>query len=319
MPSGLITSQRRFLPSMSLLRAFESVCRTGSTAAAARELALTQGAVSRLIQRLEGQLDIALFRRERRRLVPTDAALAYARDVRKAIDLVTTGALRLRANPGGGILSLAILPTFGTRWLAPRLAGFLALNPGITLNLGTRLEPFGFDKDSFDAAIHFGAEDWREAEHMHLFDERLVATCAPAFKEKHDITGVRNFPNLPLLHLDSRPTAWGVWLRHHGHDAPVPGGMLFDQFATMIQAAIHGLGIALLPEFLAVSEVEAGRLVEAGGAPVSGVGSYYLVWPRSGAGHPPLSVFREWLKAETAPLRMREDGLSFDPGQFDLP
>lgn len=299
----MMEHQRRLLPSMSLLRAFEAVCRTGSTAAAARELALTQGAVSRLVQRLEGQLEVVLFRRERRRLVPTDAALTFARDVRKALDLVTTGSMRLRANPGGGTLALAILPTFGTRWLAPRLAEFLSAHPGVTLNLATRLEPFDFARDSFDAAVHFGAADWPDAGHLHLFDERLVATCAPDFAQRHRIDGAADILALPLLHLESRPMAWTLWLRHFGIASQVPVGMLFDQFATMIQAAIHGVGVALLPQFLAASEIASGRLVAAWGAPVAGLGSYYLVWPEAGAAHPPLALFRDWLAAETQELR----------------
>jgi len=303
MREGNSHKPRRLLPSLSLLRAFEAVCRTGSTAAAARELALTQGAVSRLVQRLEEQLDVALFRRERRRLVPTDAAQTYARDVRKALDLIATGALQLQSNPGGGTLSLAILPTFGTRWLAPRLAEFLGAHPGVTLNLATRLEPFDFARENLDAAIHFGAPDWPDAHHLHLFEERLVATCSATFWDRHAITRPGDIPGLPLLHLDSRPSAWAVWLRHHGIEAPVAGGMLFDQFATMVQAAHHGLGLALLPAFLAEAEIAAGRLMAPAGSPVAGLGGYYLVWPHADGKHAPLRLFRDWLARETAPLR----------------
>ncbi len=294
---------RRYLPSMSLLAAFEAVCRTGSSAAAARDLALTQGAVSRLVQRLEEQLGVQLFRRERRRLIPTDSALAYAREVDKALDLIARASLALSTNPGGGTLSLAILPTFGTRWLAPRLPRFLAAHPGVTLNLGTRLHRFDFGQEAFDAAIHFGAADWPGAEHVKLFDERLIACCAPAFRQAHRMDGARDLLALPLLHLDSRPAAWSAWFQRHGCDAPTVRGMLFDQFGTVLQAAIHGIGVALLPEFLAATEIEDGRLVPAFGAPISGVGSYYLVWPASVVPTRPLRAFREWLAEETGALR----------------
>ncbi len=146
---------RRLLPSISLLTAFEAVCRTGSTLAAARDLDLTQGAVSRLIQNLEAQLGVQLFLREGRRLQPTDRALAYARDVGKALDLVSRGSMRLRSDTGGGTLALAILPTFGTRWLAPRLPRFLSAHPGITINLGTRLRPFDFEEEGFERGDSF--------------------------------------------------------------------------------------------------------------------------------------------------------------------
>ncbi|SPH23663.1 Glycine cleavage system transcriptional activator [Defluviimonas aquaemixtae] len=295
-----MATPRRLLPSISLLTAFESVVRTGSTLAAARDLNLTQGAVSRLIQNLEAQLGVTLFLRERRRLVPTDHALAYARDVVKALDLISRGSMRVRSSTGGGTLSLAILPTFGTRWLAPRLPRFLAEHPGITINLGTRLKPFDFDEEGFDAAIHFGERNWAGTGSLQLFDERLVACCAPAFLSAHPVSAARDLIGLPLLQLETRPNAWAAWFAHHGVTDRAPQGMLFDQFAPMIQAVIHGLGVALLPEFLAKPELADGRLVQAFGGPVLGEGSYYLVWPSVGAWYPPLQAFRDWLMSEAA-------------------
>ena len=295
-----MATPRRLLPSISLLTAFEAVIRTGSTLAAARDLDLTQGAVSRLIQNLEAQLGVTLFLRDRRRLVPTDHALAYARDVGKALDLVSRGSMRVRSNTGGGTLSLAILPTFGTRWLAPRLPRFLAAHPGVTINLGTRLKPFDFEEEGFDAAIHFGRDDWAGAGSVRLFDERLVACSAPSFQSAHPAARARDLIGLPLLQLETRPNAWARWFAHHGVEGPVPQGMLFDQFAPMIQAVIHGLGVALLPEFLAKAELADGRLVRAFGEPVGGPEAYYLVWPAVGAWYPPLQAFRDWLVAEAA-------------------
>lgn len=295
-----MATPRRLLPSISLLTAFEAVVRTGSTLAAARDLDLSQGAVSRLIQALEGQLGVPLFLRERRRLVPTDPALAYAREVGKALDLISRGSMRVRSNAGGGTLSLAILPTFGTRWLAPRLPRFLAAHPGITINLGTRLKPFDFAEEGFDAAIHFGGDDWAGGGAIRLFDERLVACCAPSFLSAQPISRARDLVGLQLLQLESRPDAWARWFAHHGVPGPVPQGMVFDQFAPMIQAVIHGLGVALLPEFLAKPELADGRLVWAFGEPVAGSEGYYLVWPATGASYPPLIAFRDWLTAEAA-------------------
>lgn len=301
---------RRLLPSQSLLQAFEAVCRTGSTQAAARDLDLTQGAVSRLVQTLEAQLGVALFLREGRRLVPTDAALAYARDVAKALNLISRGSQRVRSNTGGGTLSLAILPTFGTRWLAPRLPRFLQAYPGVTINLGTRVRPFDFEEEGFDAAIHFGGENWPGAGYHKLFDEKLVATCAPGFLAEHPVGRAQDLLDLPLLQLETRPTAWASWFAQQGVQAPPPRGMQFDQYATMIQSAIYGLGVALLPEFLAKGELHDGRLVAAWGAPTPAEGSYYLVWPRVGEWYPPLQAFRTWLAAEAAD----PDGLANLPG-----
>ena len=290
------------MPSISLLAAFDSVVRTGSTLAAARDLDLTQGAVSRLIQNLEAQLGVTLFLRERRRLIPTDHALAYARDVVKALDLISRGSMRVRSGAGGGTLSLAILPTFGTRWLAPRLPRFLAAHPGITINLGTRLRPFDFEEEGFDAAVHFGQANWPGTGSAKLFDETLVACCAPGFLAEHPVTRPGDLLALPLLQLETRPNAWAAWFAQQGIEGRTGQGMVFDQFAPMIQAVIHGLGVALLPAFLARPELHDGRLVEVTGGAVRGEGSYYLVWPSVGAWYPPLQAFRDWLTAEVADL-----------------
>jgi LysR family glycine cleavage system transcriptional activator len=124
---------RRFLPSMSLLYAFEGAAGAESFTAAAAELNLTQSAVSRQIRALEDMLGCTLFLRERQTVKLTAAGEAYAGEIREALQHIATATLGLRANPSGGSLNLAILPTFGTRWLAPRLPSFLAENPGITI------------------------------------------------------------------------------------------------------------------------------------------------------------------------------------------
>ena len=232
--------------------------------------------------------------------MPTQGALAYAREVARALDIVSRGAMRVRSTAGGGTLALSILPTFGTRWLAPRLPGFLAAHPGVTINLGTRLRPFDFAEEGFDAAIHFGAETWPNAGYAKLFDERLVACCAPAWLATHPAACPEDMIGLPLLQLETRPDAWAGWFRAHGIADAIPQGMLFDQFAPMIQAAIYGMGVALLPEFLASAELADGRLVNAWGPPVRGSGSYYLVWPSNAEAFPPLKAFRDWLCAEVA-------------------
>ncbi|NEI74829.1 LysR family transcriptional regulator [Rhizobium lusitanum] len=284
--------QRRFLPHISHLSAFEAVLRNGSAAAAARELNLTQSTVSRLIQTLEQQLGRTLFERYKQRLVPTEAAQAYGRDITRALDLIQRGSMEFSANPGGGTLTLAILPAFGTRWLAPRLGGFLKDHPGINVNLATRLKRFNFSAEGFDAAIHFGAADWHDADHLKLFDERLTACISPALLGDRSVDEVLEFP---LLQLETRTDAWSIWFEAQGIKHRNATGMLFDQFATMTQAAIAGLGVALLPDYLAKDEIQEGRLVPLLNPSVAGSGTYWLAWPKSRVNYPPLVSFRLWL------------------------
>lgn len=291
---------RRFLPSLSLLAAFEAAARTGSITAAARELDLTQSAVSRQIKALEDQLGVALFLRERQTIRLTVAGDGYAREIREALRRISSASLNLRANPHGGTLNLAVLPTFGAQWLAPRLAHFLATNPGITINLITRLSPFDFRLDSIDAAIHFGDPVWPGAELTLLMGERTVPACSPAFKAEHKLERPADILDVPLLHLTTRPDAWEKWLSAHGVAFESIHGMLFDQFAAASQAAIGGLGVALLPTFLFREELARGDLVPAVDREIESEGHYYLAYTRERAAYPPLVAFRKWILEEAA-------------------
>lgn len=289
---------RRFLPSLSLLSAFEAAARTGSITAAARELDLTQSAVSRQIKALESQLGVELFLRERQTIRLTVAGDSYAREIREALRRISSASLNLRANPHGGTLNLAILPTFGARWLAPRLGQFLAANPGITINLVTRLSPFDFRLDSIDAAIHFGDAVWPGAELTLLMQEETVPACSPDFKREHGIAEPADLLTVPLLHLTTRPDAWERWFAETGVAFESVHGMLFDQFATASQAAIGGLGVALLPTFLIQAELQRGELVPAVDRAMRSAQRYYLASPRERAAYPPLVAFRDWIVKE---------------------
>lgn len=291
---------RRFLPSISLLTAFEASARSQSFTAAAKELDLTQSAVSRQVMALEGQLGVELFIRDKKRVKLTLAGERYANEIRSALRAIAAASLALKANPEGGTLNLAILPTFGTRWLAPRLPDFLAKNPGVTVNLTTRLQPFQFEQDRQDAAIHFGRNDWQGTHAQYMFDETVVPVCAPDVLATQNIVKPDDLLKAPLLHLATRPDAWPVWLSKQGVSGSGAGGMVFDQIATMAQAAVHGIGFALLPEFLIENELATGKLVPALSLPMKSVGSYWLVWPSTREGYPPLERFRHWLRAEVS-------------------
>jgi DNA-binding transcriptional LysR family regulator len=286
---------RRYLPPIPALMALEAVERLGTASEAAKELSLTQGAISRALQGLEQQLGVPLLIRERQRLRLTPAGQDYVAEVRKALHLLASASITLRANPTGGSLNLAILPAFGMHWLAPRLARFTQNHPEVTLNLSTRLRPFDFTGSTFDAAIHYGRQDWPGVDYLKLMDEEVLAVAAPDFPTLSKATDILTHP---LLQLESRTGDWGRWLAHHGHPGIRPPGMLFDQFATLTQGAIHGMGAALIPTFLIQRELSEGRLIPIFGPPVPALGSYYLVWPSGIAERAPLRSFRGWLAGE---------------------
>jgi LysR family glycine cleavage system transcriptional activator len=295
-----MNESRRFLPSTALLAAFEAAARTGSMTLAARELNLTQSAVSRQIKLLEEQLNVELFIRERQAIRLTAAGGAYARDIRDALRKISTASFNLRANPSGGTLDLAILPTFGTRWLAPRLPRFLAQNPGVTINLATRLSYFDFRAEALDAAIHFGQPDWPGAQIALLRSEEVIPACSPDLKQRYDFRVASDLKKAALLSISTRLGAWDRWFSTHNAPAGAAQAMFFDQFATVAHAAIAGVGVALLPSFLIQDELASGKLVPAVNLPMESSERYYLVWPPERSTHPPLIAFRDWLLAETA-------------------
>ena len=121
--------QRRLLPSTSMLSAFDAAARTGSFTAASEELQLTQGAISRQVSALESQLEVALFNRVGKTIQLTEEGRTYAQEIHRALQAIRNASLTAMTSPLTGILNLAILPTFGTRWLMPRFPTFLEANP----------------------------------------------------------------------------------------------------------------------------------------------------------------------------------------------
>lgn len=288
------------MPSLPALHALEALDRLGSASAVGEELSLTQSAISRQLQTLEAQLGVDLINRSRRNLTLTDAAKRYIDEVRPALAMITQASLRLQVPQTAGSLNLAILPAFGMRWLMPRLPDFARLHPDVTINMTTRLEPFDFARDPFDAAVWYGDGDWRDTDSLLLKHERVLPVCTPELagriKSPDDLLKQR------LLHIQSRPLAWGDWFLSQGLPRVIPApGSLHDQFSTISQAALHGLGIALMPDYLVDTDLATGKLVAPCGDAVETKGAYYLVWPSSKTNDPALKLFRDWLAPQSQP------------------
>ncbi|MFT6458567.1 LysR substrate-binding domain-containing protein [Pseudophaeobacter arcticus] len=290
---------RRFLPSISSLLALEAVDRLGSASAAAEDLNLTQSAISRQLKQLEQQMEVDLIARDQMRMQLTPGGANYAKEARAILSRLAQASIKLRANPDGGSLNLSILASFGLHWLAPRLKDFVGQHPGITVNLQTHNLPFSFAAGTAQAAIHYGTRDWPGVEYLPLMPKHVLPVCAPGLLSV-PLSEPVELLSYPLLHLETHPDCWEQWFALHDVAAVRLQGMLFDQSSAMTQAAVHGLGIALLPTFLAESEIAAGRLQLAiTGAPIT-LGEYFLVWPPDHADDYPLIQFRNWLLAQIA-------------------
>jgi len=287
---------KRFLPPMTALRALESFERTGNATQTGVELGVSQSAVSRQLKLLEDYLETPLFLRDRKSIRLSQAARDYCGQVRAALEQIGTASLRLKANPAGGQLNIAMLPAFGVRWLAPKLPDFAARHPDVTINLGTRLKPFDFAAEPFHGAIHFGQQDWSDVAYQALMPEYVAPVASPGIAETRRGESLRDLFALPLLHLDTRPDAWERWALALGQDIECPVGMLFDQFAPMIEAAVHGMGAALLPTYLIENELRDGRLVALWPDTEISIGTYYFVWPKDDPSYRPRTLFVDWLR-----------------------
>lgn len=281
---------RRKIPSTAALSAFESAARHQSFTKAADELAVTQSAICRQIATLEEFLDVKLFRRSRRGVALTEAGATYSRQVSARLDEVERDALALMAKGGqGGTLELGVVPTFATKWLLPRMPQFASAHPGITLNMTSQTRPFMFADTRFDAAIYAGQASWPGTESLFLMRENLVPVSSPAL-------GPVDWRKHTLLQQSTRPYAWRDWFASCGLqvDGDMSGPRL-ELFSMATEAAIHGLGVALLPRFLVEDELRRGVLVEVASHAYLNERSYYLVYPEGKAGNAALTTFRLWL------------------------
>ncbi|AXA27399.1 LysR substrate-binding domain-containing protein [Pseudomonas putida] len=287
---------RRKIPSTTALVCFEAAARHESFTKAAQELALTQGAVCRQIGGLEGFLNVELFRRSRRGVKLTEAGLSYSRQVSAQLDAVERDTLSVMRQQGANVLELAVVPTFGTQWLLPRLKDFQQRHPEVTVNLTNRTRPFLFADTTFDAAIYFGDADWSGTQSHRLMGENPVPVCSPQWLDGRDALDARYIAELPLLQQTTRPYAWRQWFDSLGMSVERDmNGPRYELFSMLGQAAMHEMGIALIPPFLIQRELAEGRLVVANKHALSSDKAYYLMIPERKVESASLRAFRDWL------------------------
>jgi len=287
---------RRKIPSTAALVCFEAAARHESFTKAAQELALTQGAVCRQIGGLETFLNVELFRRSRRGVKLTEAGLSYSRQVAAQLDAVERDTLSVMGQQGASVIELAVVPTFGTQWLLPRLKDFQQRHPEVTVNLTNRTRPFLFADTPFDAAIYFGDADWSGTQSHRLMGENPVPVCSPALLAGQGMLEAQRIAQLPLLQQSTRPYAWRQWFGSLGMNVERDmTGPRYELFSMLAQAAIHEMGIALIPPFLIQRELREGRLVVANRHALISDKAYYLMIPERKVESASLRAFRDWL------------------------
>ncbi|WP_394757744.1 LysR substrate-binding domain-containing protein [Rhodoferax sp.] len=293
---------RRKIPSLQALACFEAAARQQSYTRAAQELALTQGAVSRQITALEEFLGVALFRRTRHGVLLTERGADYFAQVAPRLQALEQDTLDVMSAQGpGGILHLAAVPTFATRWLIPRLPDLKALQPDLTIHIETSTRPFMFADTVFDAALYAGTPEqlsqWAGTRARKLMAEQVVPVCSPHFLAGQSSLTPAAIAALPLLQQSTRTEAWRRWFDAMGVSAPLAlAGPRFELFSMTAAAAAHGLGLALVPRLLIEPELARGELVVACSEVLPSERAYYLVTPQTQDERPVISRFVTWLQ-----------------------
>ncbi len=292
--------RRRLIPDIVNLQAFECAARHQNFSRAAEELNLTQSAVSRQIAELEQQTGLKLFERVRQRVILSEAGQRLLPEVREL--LTQSERLMIGAVAAGNMrqsLKIATLPTFGTKWLVPRLGDFLAGHPDVAMTIESRSRPFSFSEDHFDLAIHFGQAAWAGGLSTFLCKEAVVPVASKQFAAQFETTRNLDFSSVSLLQLTTRPKLWAEWMNENGY----PGygayqGVRFDQFSMIVSAAIAGLGVALLPTYLIEEELRSGHLLRLSDMPMITENAYYVVRPETKQTNEAADMFQSWLLSQ---------------------
>jgi DNA-binding transcriptional LysR family regulator len=281
---------------MGALLAFEAAARHESFTHAAKELFLTESAISRQIATLESNLGVRLFVRAKQRVVLTRAGRIYGTQVRRSLGQLDRDTLSTIAHgSGGGYLELAVLPTFASQWLIPRIGDFYDKTPDVRVNMGVRTDSFSFAESHFEAAIHYGKPTWPGTSADYLFGEEVVPVCKASLLTR-PIRKAHELLAYPLLHSTTRPDGWTQWFASLGvEDTSTMHGVRYELHTMAISAAAAGLGVALVPKFFVSEELGQLELVVPFEASIEVDSAYYLVYPTELSHGKPLEQFRAWL------------------------
>jgi LysR family glycine cleavage system transcriptional activator len=295
------------LPSLNALHVFETAARHSNFTRAAAELGVTQTAVSHQVKALEADLGCQLFRRSPRGLVLTTEGQAWATELQRIFHRLREVTARLcsaesRERP---LVAVSIIPSFAARWLVPRLGRFLEEHPNTDVRISTSERLVDFDLEPFDVGIRYGAGPSADLVGQKLADDAWVVVAAPSLLARSKLKSPSGLAKQTLLY-DDDPEVWSRWFEACGtRDVDAARRHEISDSGMLVEAAIRGQGVALARYSLAYDELAAGRLAlvfpEQRLLPTGR--AYYLVGPRDYLRRAPVAAFRDWLVAQTAPLR----------------
>lgn len=296
------------LPSLDLLRGFEAAARLLSFTRAGAELSLTQSAVSRQIQELEGQLGMKLFERRHRALALTEAGQQFYPAAAQVLATMRAATDRLRAQSGRRTLAVTTTHSFAALWLIPRLAGFTRAHPGVDVRIAADIRVQDLARDGLDVAIRHGPPGLAGPHAERLFGERVFPVCNPKLLKdpRRPLREPADLRHHVLLQYDD-PDArhpwlhWRTWLEVERLSELRPAGRLsFSGYEQIIAAAIAGHGVALGRSPLLNDALESGELVAPFRRSAEPARAYYAVVSPNALGRPEVGAFVAWLKREAA-------------------
>lgn len=288
----------RRLPPFFALRALEAAARHRSYSRAAQELAVTHGAVSQQIRRLEAELGARLFERRGNAMVPTPAAERLAGGVGRGLDVLQNAVAEFAQAAERDPLVISLDPQFANRWLPSRLGKLLADPAGANLEIRVEERRADFVTDGVDLGVRYGAGVWEGVETHRLFRETLFPVCSPAFAKTHPVNRPEDFLTAPLIHHGHRP--WRLWFEAFGLATPPQQGLAFDDSVMLLEAASQGLGFALARSGLMEPYFEAGRLMRPLEDDIASDLGFFVVWRAESRKLARITALRDWLVAEAA-------------------
>jgi LysR family glycine cleavage system transcriptional activator len=286
------------LPPFFALRALDAAARHRSYSRAASELAVTHGAVSQQIRKLEAELGARLFRRQGNAMVPTEAAARLAGRVQDALAALQAAVDEFAASAERDPLVVSVDPQFGTRWLPARLARLLADPAGANLELRVDARLADFVTDGVDVGVRYGPGDYPGVETQLLFHEMLFPVCSPSLPAAATIKTPEDLLTAPLLFYPHRP--WSLWFASVGLPGPARTGPEFDDSVMLLEAAAAGMGVALARSSLIEQDLASGRLIRLLPGAVANTFGFYVCWRADSPKLRRIHAFRDWLAAEVA-------------------
>ena len=299
----------RNLPSLKALRSFEAAARHRSISKAAKELALTQGAVSYQVKRLESDIGIKLFHRHTRQIEITDAGFSLYQTIHRQFQELDDEILRIAPIGRASTMTVSVSTYFVTRWLSQRLGMFLNTYPHITVRLQHSVNDPDFTVDEVDLAIRWSDGSWPNCRNELLIGLPMIVTCAPGLLSGAG-PGARleELHNQTLLRDQEGIDRWAEWLRLAGlADVNPESGPVIVDPNVRVQSAVDGHGL-VMGNYLMRPELEEGLLVEPFDIRLEGYG-YYLIFNDKVATRRPVQVFLKWIK-EQAKIYAEELGES---------